>query len=1001
MSKPNPKKKILPAGLPPVSSFISNPKGSSKNKSGDVITNIDQEGLDLLQKIAKMSGKSALSKVPFSVGATTGLVQSAANGQPANYSDLFGLAPNGYAQAAAYTMMYAEKEKENLEKFAENKMRGKDLTKLKPKKETNLIVKDAISNTKPLEIKKKTKSTTPVTSKISTKVLRNVLGTLMPDQAAQFLSAITTQDNKLGIDDLTPDIKEALIKSIKNAQKRTGKDSGGTQYADFGPEVEQTFQHMQAGPDKMLSVDPSIQAASMIGRVSYKKNAKGETEIYDSYDFSKTDPNKANTLYKKIRTYAGEVLPDEGKEPNLIGKIPATAELAFGTNSQGIMKNKMNPRKKYANGSNSGGVTTSGIPTPAATLNDYNIMMAKVEHEAATNKWLPIVAMVGGLAQQAIGTGANASGKTGTTGANSLVEKEVPPVATNKIMASNENGVVAATGMNNVNKDVEVEGGEMYETPQGQTGEFKGPSHEQGGIPLEVNKDVPEGTKVYSDRLKVGNKTLAERKATRERQTANLEKIASNNLADQAVKNAAKRKMQAIEKEEAADLDFQEKVNNVQAMADTMVQAFACGTGMKGIQKMDNGGIVYGPGYDESMFKDFYTKYNELNPGAVMDMKYIQGDLGMSSKTGGFGKVFGPGTYKASQDWLAANKDKKPDSYVSGDFNGDGVEDSLGNNPNINLDALKNFKIGDGINDNASLDYGDPYAKDGVNFEMPPNTVMTPVSAYGNGVDTENAKDTTGKKEPSLFMKTVGENMPAIGDMTKLIGNYLGMTSGIKTATEQRASDVTHQNTFANAGKESQTYLDKAIANVEGMKTAAEIKATTAGRSSKFSANNSARGVNQRRAMDWLYDTALQSQIADISAKAAEQISGINVQKSGVAMNADQLKGTGQYQADMANEAAKDAYYTALGLGRKDFATGLQQTGKDLNTMKENKIIEGLMKQYGTYFIGDKSGIAAKSFEDITGGKNAKSTKEEVFLGPDGKTKFKLGKNNQLIQVTT
>ncbi len=632
-----------------------------------------------------------------------------------------------------------------------------------------------------------------------------------------------------------------------------------------------------------------------------------------------------------------------------------------------MSKRKMNPVKKYANGSDAKGIDPSHyIISPAEAMNDYNIMLAKAEAEANSNPWLPIVSIAGSLLQQGVSAYGN----------KNLADK-----------AAEKAGGTAAMGMNNVQKDVEVEGGEMFETPQGQVGEFQGPSHEQGGIPLELGQDVQEGTKVYSDRLKVGNKTLAERKATRERKIANLEKIASNNLADAAVKNAAKRKMMAIEKEEAADLDFQEKVNNMQKMADTMVEAFACGTGMKGIQKYPDGtgpqGIVYGKGYDESMFKDFFAKYNELNPGGVMDMKYIQGDLGIPSTTGGFGKVFGPGTYKASQDWLAANKDKQFVDYskYQGDSNLDGLSDAISNNPNVNLEALKNFKIGEGINDNASLSYGDPYAKDGVNFEMPTETIMTPASLYGEGVDVpiETEKE-SGKGTGKLMgaLSKVGESgLFEPGNMAKFIGNYLGMTAGIKTANEQRSTDVTHRNVYANAGEESQRLLDNAKQGIETSKTQAIVKASDVSRGGKKGARGSARGVNQMRAMDWLYDTALESQIADISAKAAEQISGIDVQKSGVAMSADQLKGQGEYQAAMANEAAKDAYYTALGLGRKDFATGMQQTGKDLNDMKENKIIEGLMKQYGTYFIGDKSGVKAKSFEEITGGKDT-NTKTDI-----------------------
>jgi hypothetical protein len=665
--------------------------------------------------------------------------------------------------------------------------------------------------------------------------------------------------------------------------------------------------------------------------------------------------------------------------------------LAAGTGQNGIMKTKMNPRKKYSQGTGASGMDNSNyIVSPSEALNDYNIMLAKVEQEAASNPWLPIVAMAGQAMQTGIGiAGGAASAKVaGGGGGNFSVSGKGLNLVDTASQSSINDRYSAAMGMNNVQQDVEVEGGEMYETPQGQVGEFQGPSHEQGGIPLEIGEDVQEGTKVYSDRLKVGKKTLAERKETRERQIANLEKIASNNLADQAVKNAAKRKMMAIEKEEMADLDFQDKVNNMQAMADTMVAAFGTGmaglqdnpigesmrygygSGSKGVQKYYTGtpptGIKYGKGYDESMFKDFFAKYNELNPGGVMDMNFIQGDLGMDPKTGGFGKVFGPGTYKASQDWLTANKDKKPDPYVMGDANEDGIQDSLGNNPNINLEALQNFKIGEGINDNASLDYGDPYAKDGVNFEMPTETIMTPVDAYGQGVDTgiETEVDKPGTAV-GRFLGKAGEavgkvGVPNVGDMTKLIGNYLGMTAGIKTAAEQRSTDITHRNEFANAGKESQKLLDNAKKGIEISKAQAVVKATDVSRGGKRGGRNSARGVNQMRAMDWLYDTALQGQIAEISAKAAEQMTSIDVQKSSVALNADQLRGEGQFKANMANEAAKDAYYTALGQGRKDFASGMQQTGKDLNAMKENKIIENLMKNYGKYVTADESGLKAK-----------------------------------------
>lgn len=660
------------------------------------------------------------------------------------------------------------------------------------------------------------------------------------------------------------------------------------------------------------------------------------------------------------------------------------------------MSKKYSPRKKYAQGTSAKGMDPNHyIISPAEALNDYNIMLAKAEERASTDPWLPVVAIAG----QALQTGIGIAGQYNTDRFNTPKK--------------------AAMGNNNVNKDVEVEGGEMFETPQGQVGEFKGPSHEQGGIPLEVGQDVQEGTKVYSDRLKVGNKTLAERKATRERQVANLEKIASNNLADQAVKNAAKRKMMAIEKEEAADLDFQEKVNNMQKMADTMVEAFAYGTSMSGIQKYPDGtgpqGILPGFGLkakgiakgikgipdDEDTYytpEDFKVGYNYwqaklqesegdkyrkrdlsnlddrkefqnflYKDNSLLGKKGVEGDRNYDYTIDG---VLGNTAHFANNTFMLNGEARDMGNYinsVTGEYLPNTQEAlknkvpvTLANNPNLNFDALKNFGPPEGINDNASTSYADPSLVDGV----PPETIMTPVTAYGQGVDEETVATAVGKKEPSKFMKALEGNMPAVGDVTKLIGNYLGMTSGIKTAAEQRSTDITHTNTFANAGEESQRLLDNAKQGIETSKAQAIVKATSVGRGGKKGARGSARGVNQMRAMDWLYDTALNQQIAEISANAAGQLSQIDVQKSGVAMNADQLKGQGEYQANMANEAAKDAYYTALGLGKKDFATGLQQTGEDLNDRKKNKVASNIVKGSGIYTtIDDKGNIGEKTFE--------------------------------------
>ena len=48
----------------------------------------------------------------------------------------------------------------------------------------------------------------------------------------------------------------------------------------------------------------------------------------------------------------------------------------------------------------------------------------------------------------------------------------------------------------------------MIETPNGMVSQLKGPSHENGGIDL----NIPQNSDIYSKRIKIDGKTIAQRK---------------------------------------------------------------------------------------------------------------------------------------------------------------------------------------------------------------------------------------------------------------------------------------------------------------------------------------------------------------------------------------------------------------------------------------------------------------------------------------------------------
>lgn len=105
---------------------------------------------------------------------------------------------------------------------------------------------------------------------------------------------------------------------------------------------------------------------------------------------------------------------------------------------------------------------------------------------------------------------------------------------------------------------IEVEGEEVMETPNGNLKKVVGPKHEQGG----VDTSVPKGTNIYSDRLSVDGKTMAERKVNREKNLAKLEKLGETSSST-PTRNTIKRTSQTIEMEEQKDMALQQIANKL------------------------------------------------------------------------------------------------------------------------------------------------------------------------------------------------------------------------------------------------------------------------------------------------------------------------------------------------------------------------------------------------------------------------------------------------------
>ena len=105
---------------------------------------------------------------------------------------------------------------------------------------------------------------------------------------------------------------------------------------------------------------------------------------------------------------------------------------------------------------------------------------------------------------------------------------------------------------------IEVEDGEVAQLPNNTVVEFNGARHEQGGI----STALPVGTDVYSDRIKIDNVSLSDRKKKRIKRSMKLSELYKK-FNDKLLENTIKRTQQIHQIEEESDLAVQDNVRNM------------------------------------------------------------------------------------------------------------------------------------------------------------------------------------------------------------------------------------------------------------------------------------------------------------------------------------------------------------------------------------------------------------------------------------------------------
>ena len=217
------------------------------------------------------------------------------------------------------------------------------------------------------------------------------------------------------------------------------------------------------------------------------------------------------------------------------------------------------------------------LKTPAEAIQDSQQMIAQAKAAAANDPLANTIGALGQLATTAssfMGGGAMA-GQAAIPEIASVASKAAPAMTSMSGPGAIPQLTFAYGGV--AGQEVEIEGKEVVEFPNGAVDKAEGPSHENGGIDL----FLPDGSIVYSDRIKVGNKTVAERKEARENKMSKLAKMLEDNPTDKINKNTYDRQKAVLDKEDETDLKLQAFISKAKETEGKVKMAYG---GMSGGQ---------------------------------------------------------------------------------------------------------------------------------------------------------------------------------------------------------------------------------------------------------------------------------------------------------------------------------------------------------------------------------------------------------------------------------
>ena len=436
----------------------------------------------------------------------------------------------------------------------------------------------------------------------------------------------------------------------------------------------------------------------------------------------------------------------------------------------------------------------------------------------------------------------------------------------------------------------EVEGGEVVQKPGRGAKEVKGPSHADGGV-LDF---LPMDTVIYSDKIKIGDKTIAQRKKEREKRLKVAMQDYEENPGNIVMKSTLDRLLETFLQEEKSDLMRQE----VAGLLDKQTES----------GYFRNGGVI-------SKEKAREILHDGKVHGKKLTDKQRRFFGAMAFEDGGidpFAKLTGVyGGYNERKDRNAA---------VNAILASFGIPTSTG----PNFDPVTDNTTGDNPMGRTNYETygpepGDPtkYITDNELIGTPaPGQDLSPLTSLTSTPGTKKANDASAK---------------LTGMAAGAVGGWLGTVGPLITTVLNRLGDKKNPNFYEDFGLDALNSNQAAMRTAAGSRDAAIEQNVLTSQGQQIGNRNRARSINTLNALDQatlanerIANTQAQSQYASLLGELFNRRSDLQNQRDARSMG-------GAEGAFVADTQDRDQFYTNLSSNLSNAGTGLQHMQKMSN----------------------------------------------------------------------